>query len=62
MTKDCCRQALKTQQGTCVFGCGCAVDSDTKMCGHCKDHSANRIECECGTAFEDWDGKYTEVV
>lgn len=59
MFKPCCLRALATQEATCVFGCGRPVDPDTRMCGHCKDHSANCVECEeCGTRFEDWSGKW----
>jgi len=60
--KRCCIETLKTEQGTCLFGCNVPVDSDTGFCPRCHDHSANRIECEtCGQAFEEWDGSYEEV-
>ena len=52
---DCCKHLLDNEDGVCVFGCGSHVDPDTKMCGVCRDHSANRVECErCGQAWEQW--------
>lgn len=54
--------ALAADEGSCVFGCGRRVDPDTGICPACRDHSANRIECEtCGQAFENWTGVYQEV-
>lgn len=45
--------------GTCLFGCGSVVDSDTGICHACGDHSANRAECEvCGAEYEDWGGTW----
>lgn len=57
---DCCRTATE-QGGTCVFGCGSIVDSDTGMCPSCREHSADRVECDCGRSWERWDGQWTEV-
>lgn len=51
-----------TLKGSCTFGCGYTVDTDTGMCPHCKEHSANRAECNtCGTALESWSGKWEKA-
>ena len=43
------------ENGACVFGCGAKIDNDMKMCGTCRDHSANAVECEtCGAQYEQW--------
>ena len=45
--------------GSCTFGCGRTIDRDFGFCSWCKDHSANRAECEtCGAMYEDWSGTY----
>ena len=45
------------EEGSCTFGCGSRIHHDEGgMCPTCKEHSANRAECEtCGAAWEDWD-------
>lgn len=61
-TKTCCTDSrghpdtdLMDEEGTCVFGCGTAVDTDMWMCPRCHEHSGNRFECEdCGAAWENW--------
>ena len=51
----CCERTLAAERGSCLFGCNAHVDPDTGFCPVCKDHSANRVECEtCGQAWEDW--------
>ena len=56
---DCCERTLKTDGASCVFGCGTVIDDDTQMCPTCRDHSANRFECEtCGRVWEKWSDEW----
>jgi len=49
--------------GTCIFGCGSIVDSDTGICHECGDHSANVACCEeCGAEYEDWGGEWKQTI
>jgi len=60
--KDCCIETLESGDATCVFGCGSSVDPDHKMCFHCREHSANEIECVgCGIVWNDWSGDWACV-
>lgn len=61
MPKPCCAAAIEADEGTCVFGCGSRVDTDTGVCLICRDHSANAIECECGARWERWGAEYEQT-
>jgi hypothetical protein len=46
-----------SENASCLFGCGRQVDKDTGICSHCKEHSANAVECEsCGVEYHKWTG------
>lgn len=53
-------------EGACCM-CGSTVipwgEGGAGFCPRCKDHSANRAECEtCGAAYEDWnEGKWEKA-
>ena len=52
-----------SEKGTCIFGCGNVVDSDTGVCHSCGDYSANVTCCEeCGAEYEDWGGIWTQTI
>ncbi len=62
---DCCLHAIQNEEETgeasCVFGCGSRIDDDTKMCDHCRDHSANSMECEAGHTLEKWGDEWERI-
>lgn len=48
--------------GSCVFGCGNVVDTDTMFCYTCGDHSGNLAECEdCGAEYELYNREWASV-
>lgn len=52
----------ETHRTGCLFGCGTNVDTDTGVCAHCRDHSANRAVCDdCGGEYEQWGGVWTDM-